>query len=380
MKIAHILTLWSDNGEYGGPQTVASNLAATSVKLGHEVVVVAGTRELSASVRVVRGFTLFLFPVKTLIPGSGFAGVSSPSLAHWVCKNRKHFDVFHVHAARDLITLPTAAVLVKLGARVVCQTHGMVDASDKKLSKPFDKIFTRSCFDSCHAILALTKQEKVDLEAVGAPPAKIRILPNGVPAYDLDRVPCLSKSPIVCFVSRLHPRKRPAVFAKLAADLISDGTDAIFVIAGPDEGEGDSVRAVVDAVGNETRLRWIGPVDSQGVSRLIEESSLIVLPSINEPYPMVILEAMAIGRPVIVTDSCGLANLVQQSSAGIVSKPDLSSLKQAVTSALSSRSHLMEMGNLGQRAVNSANNQENVTTQLLKYYSELEPIEGGVPL
>jgi glycosyltransferase involved in cell wall biosynthesis len=55
-----------------------------------------------------------------------------------------------------------------------------------------------------------------------------------------------------------------------------------------------------------------------------------VLPSVDEPYPMSVLEALSLGLPVVITSSCGLAPLVQESNAGFVTDGTIEALRAAV--------------------------------------------------
>ena len=109
------------------------------------------------------------------------------------------------------------------------------------------------------------------------------------------------------FCARLQTRKRVGAFLDLAALLhASEPGRYRFVVAGPDEGELGSVEAFRrdrPDVGVEYR----GALSATGARALLAESDVFVLPSVDEPFPMTVLEALAVGTPAIVTDSCGIA-------------------------------------------------------------------------
>jgi glycosyltransferase involved in cell wall biosynthesis len=62
-------------------------------------------------------------------------------------------------------------------------------------------------------------------------------------------------------------------------------------------------------------------------------ASVFVLPSVRETYPMSVLEAMSVGLPVVVTDDCGLAPLVDRTQCGVVTDPGARALAAAVESS-----------------------------------------------
>ena len=133
----------------------------------------------------------------------------------------------------------------------------------------------------------------------------------------------LSNGPEFLFLARLHPRKRALVFVDAAAALLSTGLQASFTLVGPDEGDGAAVSsAIAEYAARHPRradaLRWTGPLAPEEIAARMAAAYAYVLPSVDEPFPMTVLEAMAAGKPVIVTDSNGLAGAVRDYGAGIV--------------------------------------------------------------
>jgi glycosyltransferase involved in cell wall biosynthesis len=138
----------------------------------------------------------------------------------------------------------------------------------------------------------------------------------------------------VLFCARLHRRKRPLHFVRTAERLLAEGVDASFVLVGPDEGEGAAVAAAVARTGDPDRLRWEGPLPPSRTLARMQRASLLVLPSVDEPYPMSVLEALSVGRPVVVTDSCGLAPAVRETGCGVVVDSSEPALLDAVRTLL----------------------------------------------
>ena len=343
MRILHVVTLVTPDGAFGGPVRVAENLAREQRRRGHDVHVVAATSGFAPDdvPTDLGGTPLLLFPSRRVAPG-GFSGLTAPGLQSWIREHAATLDVAHVHLARDLVTLPAASLLLKRRVPVIAQTHGMVVESGHPLAKPMDALLTRRVLRGAGAILHLTPEERAGLLAVGAPEASLVQLGNGVP--DVEGETPLPERTEVLFLARLQARKRPLAFVRTARRLLDEGVDASFVLVGPDEGEGDAVRAEVAAVGDGSRLRWEGPLPPDRTLERLCRASLYVLPSVDEPYPMSVLEAMSVGRGVIITDTCGLAPAVRETGAGVVVDASQEQLDVTVRGLLADRDALALLG------------------------------------
>ncbi|WP_159736260.1 PqqD family peptide modification chaperone [Arthrobacter sp. 9V] len=140
-----------------------------------------------------------------------------------------------------------------------------------------------------------------------------------------------TKSIQFLYLARLHSRKRPAVLVDAAAMLaktIDKPVEVAFV--GPDEGEVSKVRGLIQSTETSDWIRIEGPLAPGSTLDRMRQASVYVLPSVDEPFPMSVLEAMSVGVPVIVTDSCGLAPFIAESGAGIVVDSSVEALSAAM--------------------------------------------------
>ncbi|GAB3793836.1 glycosyltransferase [Nocardioides ungokensis] len=318
MKILHVATLLSPDGAYGGPVRVAEHLTTELAARGHEVELAASFRGFDTAPTRAGDVPLRLKRGVQAVPGIGFAGWSSPRLLFWALRNIRKFDLVHIHMARDLVTLPIAIVALILRVPFVIQTHGMIDASDNPLSRPLDLILTIPVLRRARAVCYLTPRERRDLQAVAGTELRLIHLPNGVP-----RAPesAASGDAEVLFLARLHERKRPLIFAQAAVDLQAAHPSTRFTMVGPDEGSGEDVRRLIDEFGAGL-LSWEGAVAPAESLARMQHASIYVLPSVDEPFPMTVLEALSIGLPVVVTRSCGLASEIDSAQAGVVVDDD----------------------------------------------------------
>ncbi|MGJ9372059.1 glycosyltransferase [Nesterenkonia sp. CF4.4] len=332
MRIIHVATLVTPDGAYGGPIRVAINQLRELQERGHDVELVASHRGFAGAIpKEEDGVPLRLFPAVQRIPRTGFAGLASPLLQRYLGETATSDDAVHVHLARDLVTMPAARSMRRIARRLVVQTHGMVDVSSNPLAPVFDSLLTRPILRSVDIALSLTENERASLHAIAGSKLRTRSIHNGVPVPSLGATPSTVE---VLFLARLHPRKRASLFVKMARALADEFSDVNFALVGPDEGEAGTVSKMIADSGHESRIRWEGALAPDQTSHRMRASSIYVLPSVGEVFPMSVLEAMALGKPVVVTADNGLAEPIAEANAGIVVDDSLEQLSEAVRELL----------------------------------------------
>ncbi|MEL4505641.1 glycosyltransferase [Luteococcus sp. H138] len=330
MKIIQVATVITPENAYGGPTTVAFNHCRALIAAGHDVTLVAGAQGFDGPLpETYQDVPVKLFPVAQAIPGAGFAGMACPGMLRWLARHAKQADAVHVHLARDFVSLPAASLVQNLGVRTCVQTHGMIDPSDKLLAKPLDAVFTRRVLRAAARVFHLTGVEREGVLAVAGPTLRVEELHNGLDADSMPR-PLPHEGTTVLYLARLQARKRPLVFVEAARQLAPEFPDVVFRMVGPDEGEGPAVSAAIAAAGLGDRLVWSGSADREGCQRAMSEADVYVLPSVDEPYPMSVLEALAARLPVVLTDTCGLAPAVAGAEAGTVTSHDPTEIAPAI--------------------------------------------------
>ncbi len=328
MRIAHVLTYVSSDGSYGGPVAVAVAQCQALAARGHDVTLFAGwdgEAELT-----VPGVQVRLHRVLRL-PGLGFAGLLAPSLWWDLWRHLKDLDTVHFHAARDLVQLP-AAVCTVGRVRSVLQPHGMIRADHRVSARLLDRLLTRRVLRRASSVLALTEGEAEDLRAM-APQTRLVRIRNGVTRPD--RRARWRDPGTVLFLARLHPRKRPVEFVRMAALVEAERPGSSFVLVGADEGEASTVRQEIARLGLEQSVTYRGAVAPHLVSDVLSAAQVYVLPSVDEPFPMSVLEAMAHGLPTVITTETGISRELADRASAEVTGTDAMALAASVLSLLS---------------------------------------------
>lgn len=352
MRIAHAVTLVSPDGAFGGPVRVATNQASALRSLGHDVTIIGAYAGFDTAPTLVEDIPAKLFRARRLVPSVGFPGLVAPGLMRYLVSTIGEYDVIHVHLARDLVTLPTARIAQQRGVPYVMQPHGMVDRSDRLLAKVLDAVATRSALRCARALFYLTNHEAEELALVAdSNSLPLEFLFNGVPPSSLRAN--ISDGHEVLFLARLHPRKRPLAFVDAAIALHSAFPHVRFSLVGPDEGEAAAVMTRISEADASKYIQWEGPLPPSKTAERMAKASVYVLPSLDEPFPMSVLEAMSMAMPCVVTDSCGLLEALHDKDSVVVVTSTTDSLELAISRLLQDRLLRVEIGRRAHTEVNT---------------------------
>jgi glycosyltransferase involved in cell wall biosynthesis len=350
VRIAHVVTLISDSGAYGGPVSVACAQAKALQDRGHRLQIAALWRGASAPPSHVNGVELHADRARTFIPRTGFLGLFSPTYPRTLWRVIGQSDVVHVHTGRDLASLGALIIAAIRRRKVVVQTHGMVQVRTSATARAFD-LLLRPTMRRAVACLVLTEQERSDLTTIlGHRSPPLVYLPNGVPDSKHLTTPG-RPDPVVLFLARLHPRKRPEAFVAAAA-LVREGLpNARFVIVGPDEGSLEQVQQDISVNHLEGYVNYQGAMDHTHAVRAIAEADVYVLPSFDEPFGMTILEALSVGTPVVCTTSTGISDLLGERGAAAINDGSPAELAKAITQILTDATYRDSLVAAGHTAI-----------------------------
>jgi polysaccharide biosynthesis protein PelF len=163
----------------------------------------------------------------------------------------------------------------------------------------------RVCYDAAHDIVALYEGNRQRQIADGAPAARTATIPNGV---NLPRLaPLRAQRPAtppktLCLIGRVVPIKDIKTFIRAMLTVLRRMPDAEAWIAGPEDEDpayAQECRALVDSLGLKDKVRFLG---FQKIDELLPKCGVLVLSSISEALPLVVLEGFAAGVPSVTTD------------------------------------------------------------------------------
>lgn len=243
----------------------------------------------------------------------------------------KH-DVVHIYGLYDLFGPAVAFFCRRHHIPYVVEPMGMFRpiVRNFRVKRLYHFLLGNRLLRGAHRVIATSEQEKQELVTGGINPARVAVRRNGIdipvslpPAGAFREKWTISpQTRIVLFLGRLVSKKSPDLlleaFALWRRDTLH-AADSVLVLAGPEERDGylgrlKSLAVVSGIAGN---VLFTGPLYDDAKWAAYRDADVFVLPSQNENFGNSAAEAMACGTPVIVTDQCGIAPIVD-GRAGLV--------------------------------------------------------------
>jgi polysaccharide biosynthesis protein PelF len=163
----------------------------------------------------------------------------------------------------------------------------------------------RICYESSEQIVALYEVNRLRQITDGAPAERTRNIPNGIDLPRLSQLRALRPQvppPVLCLIGRVVPIKDIKTFIRAMATVINLLPEAEGWIAGPENEDPDyalECRSIAEGLGLQDKVKFLG---FQKIDDLLPKIGLVVLSSISEALPLVLLEGFAAGVPAVATD------------------------------------------------------------------------------
>ena len=161
---------------------------------------------------------------------------------------------------------------------------------------------------------------------------RIKIVHCGLNLRDFDVTPPPDNRTLVC-VGRLCPQKGQAQLPAVAARLRGEFPDLKIVLIGDGESRAE-IESEIARLGVSEMVTITGWMENARVREAISGARTFLLPTFAEGLPVVIMEALALGRPVISTYIAGIPELVDEGCGWIVPAGDTEALTAAMRAAL----------------------------------------------
>ncbi|MCX5715771.1 MAG: glycosyltransferase family 4 protein [Candidatus Omnitrophica bacterium] len=293
---------------------------------------------------------------------------------------RERFDIVHAHSSK-------AGVLGRIAGRLA----GIPAVVYTPHSFPFDRprrmLLSRSLYAAiekfagffCDKVIAVSEGEKELAVRSGVLPArKIIVIENAVEpvVLNIDSVKKRKEAGVgpedrvIIFVGRMAPQKAPLDLVSAAEKACRIFPDAKFLLLG-DGPLCKKISALIKEKGLSGSVLFLGWRND--ARELIAASDIFILPSLWEGCNYSLLDAVAMGKPVITTDVAGVKGVVEDGVNGFIipkGRPDL--LSEAIIKMLKmSRGRLEEMGNNSMAMARKRIPPEGVAKDLEKLYLEL---------
>lgn len=364
MKILHAIATIAARD--GGPSKACFEMARAVARRGHDVSIYTtnmdgpGVLDVPVGEAVERdGVTLRHFPVTF----PRFWG-TSPDMARALAAAIPEVDVVHLHSLYMFHDKVVGRECRRSGVPYIMRPHGTLDPylyRRRRLRKTLMELWFQNAVTRNAARIHFTTEEEMQLaepHVFGVPGI---VVPNGLDTDEYENLPPrggfrakhsdIGERPIVLFFGRLNFKKGLDILTRAFADVAARVPDARLVVAGPDDGMLAKTQAWAAEYGIAERTTFTGMVTGADKLALLADSDLFVLPSYTENFGIAVVEAMACGLPVAISDKVNLWHEVARADAGWVTPTEAVAFADAIVAALADRDGARAKGERGRRLV-----------------------------
>jgi glycosyltransferase involved in cell wall biosynthesis len=366
----------------GGIETYVLELSRELINRGHEVFVLTSNKTMNGEYNVFPKYEeagdvkIFRFTACPITRGVEF----------WLGFTERLLeigpDIVHAHKIGFSMNDICACVCKIKGIPSVATTHGVPYISSVHKEPLLREAYLRSVpgrtvklFDRIMAISAI---EMPWLLRSGIPNERIRIIPGGVSRrvfeesfspeefkekYGID-------SEMILYLGRLADKKGLDHLIRATSLLIEEFKDLKIVIAGPDCGMMPRLKRLAHELKVEENTIFTGPLSERDKYSAIAASEALILPSSFEAQGLVLMEAQALGTPVIATRQGGIPYFIKDGENGLLieyGKP--SQIAEALKKILDDESLARRLGETG-RSIAKEYTWDRIAERILSVYEE----------
>ena len=385
MRILHVIA--SIAPRYGGPSNAVVRLCREMARLGHDVAIfttnVDGKENLDVPLeRMVEmdGFQIRYSPIQW----PRYYGFSLP-FGRALAKNISRFDIVQIHSIYNFHTLAASHYCRKFNVPYLIHPHGSLDpyliARHRVRKWIYTSLFLQRDLDHAAAIRFCTQEEMQLTESIGIKAPGV-VVPEGVDPSEFSHLPArgsfshkypeVRDKKIVLFLSRVNFKKGLDILARAFGEVARKRKDVYLVLTGPDnEGYGTKVRAWLREEGALGRSLFTGMLSGQEKLAALRDSDIFVLSSYTENFGIAVVEAMACGLPVVISNKVNIWRDVNDAGAGIVTNCESHEVAEAIMRLLDNRNLREEMGKRGKRVVEEKYTWQKVARQMIEMYEDI---------
>jgi glycosyltransferase involved in cell wall biosynthesis len=371
----------------GGPSVAVRAVARSLVQAGIEVHVATtddngnGRLEVPQSVPVKEeGISYWYFPRQT-----HFYTFSWP-LTRWLEEHVREYDLVHIHALFSYAAIPAAYWAARCKIPYIVRPLGVLNRWGMENRHPWlktisFKLIERRILAGAAAVHFTSDQECLEAAELGISQNSV-VIPNAVEIPEdanhfargrfRSRHPGLADRLIILFLSRLDPKKGLDILLPAFGQVRVRHPRAALVVAGNGEPaltahlQQEAVRL---RIGSD--IFWAGFLSGAEKWAALADADIFVLPSYSENFGVAVVEAMACGLPVIVSDQVGIHREIAAAQAGLAVPCRVTALTEALTQLVADTEMRSRMGANGRHLARSEFSLEAVTDALIRLYTAI---------
>ncbi|OQD58767.1 glycosyltransferase, family 4 [Methanobrevibacter arboriphilus JCM 13429 = DSM 1125] len=393
MKILHIVPTYYPCLEAGGVVNAVYKLSKKQAEEGNDVSVFT-TDSCSERMKLdkrynvdVKGVKVYYFKNLSNSLKAKFLIDTPYSLPLKIRKEIKKYDIIHIHEHRHSLAIAASYYASKNNIPYVIQAHGSVLPffQKEKLKEIFDKLWGFKILKNASKVFALTNVEKEQYLKMGVKEERIEIIPLGIDIEEYSKLPPKDNfrekynigenDKLLLFIGRIHKIK--------GLDLLVNSLDVLnrkymkksvenlkLAIVGPDNGFLAELKKVITDLDLEENVIITGPLFNKYKIEAIVDCDIFIMPSQYESFTTSGLEAMACGKPLILTKNNHIHTWVDN-NAGLSAEYDKNDLADKIQKLLADEKLMEKFGKNGLKEIKENYNWDSIGKKIDLIYREL---------
>eukprot|EP00915_Cephaloidophora_sp_WS-2016_P006312 GHVH01008320.1.p1 GENE.GHVH01008320.1~~GHVH01008320.1.p1 ORF type:complete len:1493 (+),score=195.77 GHVH01008320.1:592-4479(+) len=370
----------------GGVAPHVTELAAGLSRLGHEVHIFTRSTTQTANHSIHHGVHLHECPMQL---NADFVqeirNMCSSLQGHMLQTEQYMNDTFAIVHAHDWLAAPAIDGLKEMGRTTVQTMHSTeYGRCGNQIfggqSRTVRDIEGRAC-DYADRVICVSGVLADEIkELFNVHPEKIRVVYNGINATNWDgfedaatikaRYGISAMQPMLLFVGRMVLQKGPDLLVDALGEVVGFRSDVVVVMVG-DGHMLDELKARTDDMGLGANVKWLGKKGGAELRSLYKACDAVLVPSRNEPFGIVVLEAWACYKPVVATTCGGPRDFVSHDIEGFLVDPNPGSVAWGIKQILSNFEHTRWMGERGRVKAAFSFTWDTIATETRDVYLEL---------
>jgi glycogen(starch) synthase len=289
-------------------------------------------------------------------------------------------DIIHAHGYQ-VSTTDAALIASKIKkAPLVLTLHGFPRGFGNPAHRAHFNLIGKEALKKAKRIISVSHMVAREFKAIGVPEEKIAIIPNGIDLEEYKQLPMgtpfrkrldiKENEKIVLTIGRLEKIKGFQYLIKALPSIIQEIGSTKLVIAGPDFNYGGKLKKLTEETNVQEHVIFYGPINGKEKFEAFSAANIVAVPSLYEGFGMLLLEAMAAGKPLVATNTGAAPEIIQNGKNGILASPgNVEDLAGKIIKLLSDDQLMYLIGQESRKTV-EAFNWEKVSEQIHKLYIE----------
>jgi glycosyltransferase involved in cell wall biosynthesis len=376
-----ILNICGYTWAIGGPAKIIFDHAQVQLALGHEVTILTPVwdddkiypaPDGAKVVAVKRHWFAKYFPEFSI------------EAWHWLRQHGSSFDVIHVHGPFHFAGMMPFLQHTPVAKAITI--HGLLDrwAIRHGYWKKWlvSALVQKRILRQADLIQINNTDEQQDvLNYLGYQHPNVVIIPNGMKVKDFEHLPAKGtfrkaynlpeNKQLILFLGRINIKKGLDLLLPAYCNLLAKRDDCLLILAGPDDGYLTETEAFIKENQLADKIVMTGMLTGDTKLAALADADMFVLPSYSEGFSIAVLEAMASGTPVLVSDRVGFGEVIRETQTGHIVELNPESVRMGLEKMLDNKAYRQQLQDNALNLVKSRYDIQIVAGNLVKEFQKI---------